>query len=183
VIVLVLGAIIFLLLTGAPYGRDEEKPVTQTQNSTETISEGDSSSAATATLVDDEPPPVASTTTTTTPAEPPPVIREEPRTTTPPPARPREDVPPVVAVAPPPARVAEISFTEAVNVLRGFITSRDYYGIGTACTGISNVRYHNVGYTLEVHDTCGGRLLGLWRVDAKTREIFRQRPDGRYLPP
>jgi predicted nucleic acid-binding Zn ribbon protein len=166
VIVLVLGVVIFLLLTGAPYGRDEDKPVTPRASSseTETIREGDSATAATATLVE-EPPPVA--TTTTAAAGPPPVIHEE--------------VPPPVAVVPAPAR--EISADEAVNILRGFVTSRDYYRIGTACTSVRNAGYKNVGYTLEVHDTCNDRLLGLWRVDARTREIFRQREDGRYLHP
>ena len=205
VVVLALGAVVFLLLTGAPYGRDGDKAVSPRASTaeTETIREGDSSSAATATLVEEPAPPAATTTTVAVPPpilreEPPPSVLGEPATTTPPPTRPREEVrprvvvvpppsrprenvPPPVAVAPPPSR--EISGDEAVNILRGFVTSRDYYRIGTTCTSIRNAGYKNVGYTLEVHDTCRDRLLGLWRVDAKTREVFRQREDGRYLRP
>lgn len=174
----VIAIVIFLLLAGAPYGRDEQQPVTRAE--TETIGEGDASTAATATLID-EPPPTATQPPPILREEPPPSVIGEPATITPPPAQPREEVPPPAAAPPP--RIVEISSDEAVAVLRGFVASRDYYGIGTACTAVRSTGYRNAGYDLEVHDTCTDRLLGLWRVDAKTREIFRQREDGRYLRP
>ncbi|HEY0144216.1 MAG TPA: hypothetical protein VGF48_25245 [Thermoanaerobaculia bacterium] len=206
---LVIGGIIFLLLSGAPYGRDSETKVGE-QPPTETIAEGES--AATATLVEagDPAPPTTGTgldqTATMAPPilreEPPPSVIGEPTTTTPPPRQqPREDVPvttprptPVPAPAqstPRPAQTepvsppasGEISRDEAVNILRGYVTSSDYYGIGARCTSIRGGTYRNVGYTMEVHDSCSNRLLGNWRVDSKTREVFRQQGDGRYLRP
>ena len=43
------------------------------------------------------------------------------------------------------------------------------------------------GFDYEVWHSCerggGSRLLGRWRVDALTREVFRQYDDGRYLRP
>jgi hypothetical protein len=181
-VVVALVVVVFLVLAGAPYGRDEQKPVARTA-ATETIGEGDASTAASATLVEEQP---ATTTTVAVDTQPPPVIREEPptaviaqpTTTAAPPPTPREDVPP-----PPAPRVVEITTSQAMAILRGFITSNDYYGVGTACTGVRSNGYENVGYNLEVHDTCNPRLLGRWRVDAKTREVFRQREDGRYLRP
>lgn len=86
-----------------------------------------------------------------------------------------------------PVASAEMTGAQAEATLRGFVTSRNYYGITTECVGIQNRGYENVGYTLEVWDRCAGggasRLLGRWRVDARTREVFRQREDGRYLRP
>jgi hypothetical protein len=119
--------------------------------------------------------PPSRTTTTAAPAaaRPP---REQPATATAP--RPADTTPP-----PPPASSSEISESEAVAVLRGFVTSRDYYGVGAACTSITTHGYRNVGYTMEVFDSCSHRMLGRWRVDAKTREVFRQQDDGRYLRP
>jgi hypothetical protein len=173
-VVVAIVIIVFLVLAGAPYGRDEQKPVASRPVETETIGEGDTSTAANATLVEEDEAPAPATTTIAT--QPPPVIREEaPPAVVPTPA-------PVPAPAPAP-RVVEITTSQAMAVLRGFITSRDYYGVGTACTGVRSNGYENVGYNLEVHDTCANRLLGRWRVDAKTREVFRQHEDGRYLRP
>lgn len=205
---LVIGGIIFLLLSGAPYGRDESQPIEQ-RPATETIAEGESE--ATATLVEagdtaanpNIPPPNIDTappgTATTTPPptatvappilreDPPPAVTQPPRTVTRPPTvtqppRTREIAPPA-PVSPPARPSGEISGEEAVNILRGYITSNDYYGIGARCTSIRGATYRNVGYTIQVHDSCSDRMLGLWRVDSKTREIFRQQGDGRFLRP
>jgi hypothetical protein len=81
----------------------------------------------------------------------------------------------------------EISGDEAVATLRNYVRSTRYYPVAGECIRVENRGYRNVGYTLEVWHSCIGggasRLLGRWRVDSKTREIFRQREDGRYLRP
>ena len=41
----------------------------------------------------------------------------------------------------------------------------------------------NVSSRLAAIDYGSTRMLGRWRVDAKTREVFRQADDGRYLRP
>jgi hypothetical protein len=70
-----------------------------------------------------------------------------------------------------------------VATLRGFLVTRNYYDTGAGCLRVSSAGYSNVGYTLDVHDSCASRHLGRWRVDARTREVFRQREDGRFLRP
>lgn len=95
---------------------------------------------------------------------------------------------PVRTPTPAPAASGEISEDEASNVLRGFITSRNYYeGVSPGCVQLRGSGYRNVGYGFSVWDSCAGgggsRMLGRWRVDSKTREVFRQRDDGRYLRP
>lgn len=102
-----------------------------------------------------------------------------PPTRTEPVRRPR-----TMAVRPPDSEVTE---SEAVGTLRGAITSGRYYPVDGECLSIRSRGYKNVGYTMDVWNSCaeggGSRLLGRWRVDAKTREVFRQRDDGRYLRP
>ena len=86
------------------------------------------------------------------------------------------------AAAPPAGR--EITEAQAEDILRGYIVSRDYYQLGADCTGIASQGYKNRGYTIDVVDRCGPRgRLGRWRVDTVTREIFVEKPDGRYLRP
>lgn len=133
-------------------------------------------------VVEETPRPVTPTPTPaprqTTPAP-------APRQTTPAPA-PRQTTP---APAPAPRESAggEISDSQGANTLRGFITSRDYYdGVEPNCVEIRSLGYRNVGYGYAVWDSCvaggGSRLLGRWRVDSKTREVFVQRGE-RYLRP
>lgn len=84
----------------------------------------------------------------------------------------------------PPPRRSEIGEPEAIATLRGFLTAREFYKVPADCVTIASRGYRNAGYTLDVVDSCASsRLLGRWRVDSKTREIFRQREDGRYLRP
>lgn len=79
---------------------------------------------------------------------------------------------------------AEISEGQAIGTLRDFLSRRDLYGVPANCIGVASRGYRNVGYTLEVVDTCdASRMLGRWRIDSKTREIFRQQRDGRFLRP
>lgn len=161
--VTVVGLLILLYM---PFG-DREESETRPRTAG-TIDEGSpvpSRPAETGTIVDLDRPP--ETTTTAMAAPGPPVVAVPP--------------PPVPAAPPPPD--PEISEAEAINTLRGYVTSRRYYDTGPECIGITSAGYANAGYTLEVHDTCASRRLGRWRVDSKTREVFVQREDGRFLEP
>ncbi len=113
-----------------------------------------------------------------------PVSRETTTLVDVPDAEPAEP-PPVKRAAPQPVpRQNEISESEAVSTLRGFLTAREFYKVPADCVAIASRGYNNAGYTVDVLDTCAGSsLLGRWRVDSKTRELFRQREDGRYLRP
>jgi hypothetical protein len=128
-----------------------------------------------------QPRPVPPPTQTTRPPAP------APRPATPAP-RPPTPAPRPSTPAPAPAPREEISEVDASSTLRGFISSRSYYdGVSSSCLSIRGHGYRNVGYTFSVWDSCvsggGSRMLGRWRVDSKTREVFRQREDGRFLRP
>lgn len=137
-------------------------------------------------------PPSQPATTTPPPRSEPAPARPAPAPvrTTPPPARP--DPAPVRTPPPPPVQReapsgnAEISETQAAATLSGSIGGA-YEGVSRDCLQIRSHGYKNVGYTFSVWDACvsggGSRMLGRWRVDSKTREVFRQREDGRYLKP
>jgi hypothetical protein len=190
-----LVVIAWLLLAGLPFGR--EKTIVANETS-ETIAEGtvDRQHAETGTVVDlggtVEPtfptqtattqtaPPITQTQPTT---QLPPVIVEEP-VVVPPPPRP---VPVQTTREPEPAPEPvsqEISEAEATSALRRHLASSNPYDLSPNCLQIRSVGYRNVGYTFSVWDACveggGTRMLGRWRVDAKTREVFRQGDDGRY---
>jgi hypothetical protein len=191
-----LVVIAWLLLAGLPFGREKTIVATETA---ETIAEGtvDRQPAETGTVVDlggtVEPPfPTETATTQTLPTQtpppitttqPPPVIVEEP-VVVPPPPRP-VPVPTTREPEPAPEPVnEEISEAEATTTLRRHLASSNPYDLSPNCLQIRSAGYRNVGYTFSVWDACveggGTRMLGRWRVDAKTREIFRQGDDGRY---
>jgi hypothetical protein len=186
----IIGVVVitFLLLMGMPLGGRDESAPRPAAVPTETIAEGSPvpppAPAESATIVDvgEEPPPATTTTaapvivppaTTTTRA---PVIVPPVTTTTAAPPAPRQE---------PPSSPAsnEISESEAISTLRGFLVTRNYYNTAAGCVRVSSRGYRNVGYTLDVHDSCESRHLGRWRVDTKTREVFRQQADGRFLRP
>jgi hypothetical protein len=192
----------WLLLAGLPFGRDRRVVATAT---TETIAEGTASPQPepTGTLVevgqDDEipletetaPPAVVTQTTppvtqTEAPAPAPVVVEERRPPVTPAPVRQPPAPRPQPAPQPAPAR-AELSEDEAASVLRGHLGSNNPYDVSADCLQVRGAGYRNVGYGFSVWDACvsggGSRMLGRWRVDAKTREVFRQRDDGRYLRP
>lgn len=136
------------------------------------------------------PPPTATAAPPAAPVQRPPVIAEQPRPQPQPPPRtePQRTPPPApVRVVPRPDRDGEISAAEAEATLRSYVRSSRYYPVAGECIRVENRGYRNVGYNLEVWHSCPGggvsRLLGRWRVDSKTREVFRQREDGRYLRP
>ena len=200
----IIGVVViaFLLLMGMPFGSRETNAPRATVPETETIAEGtpvpSSSPIGSATIEDvgDEVPPTATTiappaaTTMTVP----PVVATTPATNpavrTTPPAR---TTPAVTRSTPPPpaegdspsagAGSGEISDEEAISTVRGYIVTRNYYNTNAGCIRVSNRGYRNAGYTLDVHDSCEARHLGRWRVDARTREVFRQQQDGRFLRP
>jgi hypothetical protein len=129
---------------------------------------------------------------TTTPPPPqrtiPPPARTTPAPVRTPPAAPPAAPSPVPTPAPAPARTGEISDAEAAATLRSYIASNSYYeGVSGDCVQVRSQGYSNVGYTYSVWDGCvsggGSRMLGRWRVDSKTREVFRQQSDGRFLRP
>lgn len=108
-----------------------------------------------------------------------PAPRPSPPVTRPPVQQPRQ--------TPAPQPAGEISEGEAAGVLRGHLASNNPYDVAGNCLQVRSGGYRNVGYGFSVWDTCvgggGSRMLGRWRVDSKTREVFRQRDDGRYLRP
>jgi hypothetical protein len=135
----------------------------------------------------------------TTPTPAPRQVPVPARTAPAPPPR-RTPAPAVVRTVPPPPPApapsqnaggpggGEISDSQAAATLRSYITSNSYYaGVSGDCVQVRSQGYSNVGYTYAVWDGCvtggGSRMLGRWRVDSKTREVFRQREDGRYLRP
>ena len=75
---------------------------------------------------------------------------------------------------------------EASSHLHGYL--RGYYSnVNSNCLEVRSHGYKNGGYTMSAWNACdssgGSRLLHRWRVDAKTKEIFRQRDNGKYLAP
>lgn len=203
----------WLLLAGLPFGGEKrvvatattetiaEGPVGTRPAETGTVVEvGGDDEFATETA---PPPPLATATQTVPPVtQTQPVIveepleRQQPQTPQPGPIRatPRPIPPPQPVEdrseppAPRPEPSGEISESEASSILRGHLAgSNPYDGVSGSCLQVRSLGYRNVGYTFSVWDACveggGSRMLGRWRVDSKTREVFRQRDDGRYLRP
>lgn len=131
----------------------------------------------------------ATATAPATQTQPPPAQRPVPvqqPAPAPQPAPGQQPAAPPVRTAPQPA--GELTAAEATSTLRSYVRSTRFYGVANECVRVENRGYRNEGYNLEVWHSCPGsggtsRLLGRWRVDAKTREVFRQRDDGRYLRP
>lgn len=205
-VIVVLIVIAWLVVAGLPFG-DEKRVVTT--STTETIAEGTTGAQLepTGTVVElggtaeppfattTAPPPQSTSTQIVTQTQPPPTIVEEPTVTQdaiPAPPRPIPRPAPVQTAPgrePPQAETrAEISEAEATSILRNHLAAANPYGgVSADCLQLRSVGYRNVGYTYSMWDACveggGTRMLGRWRVDAKTREVFRQRDDGRYLRP
>ena len=150
------------------------------------------------TSVNTTPSPAQTSTVTATPppmtsAAPPVTARPTPVPVTPAPA-PVRQTPPVQqpkpapqpsTSAPAPARdgSGEISESEAMSLLRNYIGTRDQYGSSVDCVTVGSEGYKNRGYTLYARDKCDNHSFGRWRVDALTREVFREKSDGRFLRP
>ena len=183
-IVLLIG-VIWALLAGMPFGgsRSQSDQIRPTAHpSVDTVAEG-TSTAVTGSIGDvsgvqsEEPVPP--------PMAPPPMISNAPpvqTTTIAPPAS-----PPLSATVPPaesaPQPSGEIVESQAKAVLARYLDARDPYHTPGNCLDVRGTGYSNRGYAFDVLDRCQSRRLGSWRVDAVTRELFEQKPDGRYLRP
>ncbi len=155
---LVLGGLAWLLLAGLPFGgRDREPEAPRV----ETIAEGTvapSSPRETGTIMDVEG------------ERPLPVAEPKPKP------------------AQPDPQPSMLNDEQASATLRDYVTSHDSYDdVEDACVRVESRGFRNRGFNYEIWHSCerggGSRLLGRWRVDALTREVFRQRDDGRYLRP
>ena len=169
-VLLVLGGLAWLLLAGLPFGGGDRRPEPEPPR-VETIAEGTvapSSPRETGTIMD--------------------VAGERPE---PEPARKPEPEParePARKPAPEPERPSSmLNDEQASATLREYVTSRNYYKVEDDCVRVESRGLRNRGFDYEVWHSCerggGSRLLGRWRVDALTREVFRQQGDGRYLRP
>lgn len=129
-------------------------------------------------------PPVAQSQPPVAPAPAPPIViaPSSPSPAAPPP---QPQPPASQPETPADAGGSEISSSRAVERLASFLRSSNYYSRSADCVSLRSAGYRNVGYTIEVYETCAGspRLLDRWRVDAKTEEVFKQRGDGRYVRP
>jgi outer membrane biosynthesis protein TonB len=118
------------------------------------------------------------------PAPQPRIVVTRPPASNPSPVRVPPPPPPPAQSTPAPGQ--EISEGAASATLRGYVGGF-YREVSGDCLEIRGHGYRNVGYTFSVWNACneggGSRMLGRWRVDSKTREVFRQREDGRYLRP
>lgn len=206
-VIVVLVVITWLVVAGLPFGGEKRVVATAT---TETIAEGttDAQSEPTGTVVElggtaeppfateTAPPPQRSTSTQiVTQTQPPPTIIEEPTVTQDPIPAPPRPIPRPAPVETAPEREppqaetrAELGEAEATSILRSHLAAtKPYDGVSADCLELRSVGYVNAGYTYSAWDACveggGTRMLGRWRVDAKTREVFRQRDDGRYVRP
>ena len=207
--IVALVVIAWLVIAGLPFGRREGIEVTSTEDAaTETVAEG----APPPGSPNLAPIPLSNATDLgyeTTQAAPPIILPETsalpPDVVVPPPmvsAQPPPDVtrppvipPPVAEPAPqaeppdgesPAQEPMGISEAEAGAILRRFVTETDYYRVADPCVQVRATGARNDGYGFGVWDACAGagasRRLGVWRVDARTGEVF-VRNDGKYRRP
>ncbi len=186
--------VVWAILAGMPFG--EREPQRPAKPQMDVVREREAPSTATLSEVGgpvDQPETAARQRTAAPPVRssvPPPVASgtvratEQPRAV--PPSRPTVVPPPQHSTTRPepssPKR-GEIGESEAVARLRAFIGSRSDYGASYDCVTVSSQGYKNQGYTLNARNRCEDSSLGRWRVDSLTREVFRQREDGRFLRP
>jgi hypothetical protein len=75
---------------------------------------------------------------------------------------------------------------QAIHQLTTWIKSHRYYEFPPDCLRAKSVGYKNAGYTIELAaEGCPGNtpagIVGRWRVDAKTGEIYVQNRAGKYV--
>lgn len=90
----------------------------------------------------------------------------------------------------PSAGLADNQITEeqAIHQLTTWIKSNRYYDFPLDCLRTKSLGHKNAGYTFElVAEGCLGNspegVVGRWRVDAKTAEIYVQNGAGKYVSP
>jgi hypothetical protein len=192
--IVVLIGIIWAVVAGMPFGGQHQQSQQSNQirpadrPAVDTIAEG-TSTAATSSIGDTTdmqsqqpavPPPMTS-------VAPPPAAVPQPMPATTPPssAAPSNQPVPTTTTQPvaPPRTQTQISETEARAILARYLDARDPYHTPGDCMVVRGSGFVNRGYGFDVFDHCQNQRLGSWRVDAVTRELFEQKPDGRYLRP
>lgn len=201
VALVVIALLAWALLKGLPFGGEEKSPQVA-QRRVDVVEESTTRTVEptiigeTATVVElpsnarndsAEIPAPTETIAIPPPSLPPPATRIPDGVRTPPIAPSNPPAPvgmtPESPVVVPERRRVEISGDEAVQVLDSYLAENNPYAVDLRCLSIREGGYRNAGYTLSVRDRCDGGVLGLWRVDSKTREIFRQRSNGRFQRP
>src|SRR6266478_7512521 len=82
----------------------------------------------------------------------------------------------------------QISEEQAIHELMTWIKSHPSYYSQVDCLKPKSLEYKNAGYTIEITaEGCPGNrpkgVVGRWRVDAKTSEIYVQNKAGKYVSP
>ncbi|HXI11708.1 MAG TPA: zinc ribbon domain-containing protein [Thermoanaerobaculia bacterium] len=195
-----LGLLAWAVLSGLPFG-GRDKPIGKQARQLPVVNEGE---AATATVaeIDSESEPVRQ-------RQPPAsdVIRSKPRPKQRPvattsneqmtvavpsatPTRsPERNVPDPAPSEPTRAKRDEITEARATDLVDTFVRSNNGYDRAGDCYRTRSVGYENRGFTIEVvtqpceDDSSPSRILGRWRVDSVTEEIFRQNRSGRFVRP
>lgn len=94
--------------------------------------------------------------------------------------------PPASQPVPKPPAVSE---TSAMQILRSWITTRNVYPADSACFQVRSLGLKNAGYTAEAiagdcnAERAAGSVIGKWRVDAITGDVYVQNARGRYVSP
>jgi hypothetical protein len=83
---------------------------------------------------------------------------------------------------------AQISEDAAIQALMTWIQSHNYYDLPARCIKPKSLGCKNEGYAIELFvGNCAGytqdSLLGRWRVDVHTAEVYVQNKTGKYLSP
>lgn len=167
--ILAMGLILWAVLAGMPFGTPDTNIKGSRSAATDTASSPDTIAEST-----------VGTTTVSQIGEPATSVPQQPQPKPAPAPR-----PPAVNTNPPMASaVSTISEAEAESRLRDYLLSAS--NVDGPCLDIRSLGYRNAGYTLDAVDTCAtdsGAALGRWRVDAITREVFRQNENGKYVRP
>ena len=194
VALIALALVAWALLTGMPFGHRDETLTRAATSNPDVVAEQKGNSTTVSQIVEpagsgDQTATMETTSTilqptaSMAPISPPPrsAPRPPPISSQPPPVTTPDQPAPTASPAPSGRPISE---DEAAGILRGYVTSNNYYQTTPDCVGIVPMDHENAGYTIDVVDRCGDRgRLGRWRVDEVTREVFVRRADGRYLRP
>ena len=83
---------------------------------------------------------------------------------------------------------AELTDDQAKDTLMSWLGRHATYGVAARCLSPKIVEHKNDGYTIDiVSGTCAGqtpgRILGRWRVDARSGDVFVQNANGKFVVP
>lgn len=184
--ILAIVLIAWAVLMGMPFGSHQEMMQTVTTTSTTaTVGEGTQSTDTVASIGE------APTTTAPPPqTTQPPVAAMPPMRTMP---MPMPTNPPMMSASPPiqpqpqvqPQPQPSLSEADAADRMRDYLADNSPYAVDSDCLTVRSLGQSNRGYTMEVRDTCHEppALLGYWRVDAVTGDIYRQGENGKFVKP